>query len=190
MSSIDGSEWFRSKDHFRKCRANKVVVEGIEVSLMDPRDLVTYRKHLGGEHQNVDIIAVEKYINENHINNKFLVKICIWLLLFNAVFWLLAASIFSFSQYGANAHWLVRALLFLEAVLYVIAFLGVKRRIRLIYVGAIVLALGNCILSLTDEIDFSDIFSLMISGLALISLLSMWREIFVQSPSHASIKEH
>ena len=68
MSSKDGSEWFKSKDHFRKYPAKNVVIEGIKVSLMDPRDLVAYKKHLGGEHQLADVHTVEKYIQENHIN--------------------------------------------------------------------------------------------------------------------------
>ncbi len=39
-------------------------VEGIDVVLLHPRDLVAYKKELDGDHQLVDIEAVEKYIKE------------------------------------------------------------------------------------------------------------------------------
>ena len=66
MSSLDLSEWFQTKDHFRKFETVKTLVDGIEVSLIDPRDLVAYKKHLADrEYQRVDVTAVQKYIHEN-----------------------------------------------------------------------------------------------------------------------------
>jgi hypothetical protein len=38
------------------------------VSLMDPRDLVAYKKELDGEHQVFDIAALEKYIIEKELH--------------------------------------------------------------------------------------------------------------------------
>ncbi len=65
MSNKEKTEWFQTKDHF--CKFPKIIknVEGVEVSLIDPRDLAAYKKHLDGDHQLVDIVAVEKYIKEN-----------------------------------------------------------------------------------------------------------------------------
>lgn len=61
MSNLDQSEWFKAKER-RLYEAVPFVVNGVPVSLMDPRDLLAYKKELGGEHQAIDIAAVERYI--------------------------------------------------------------------------------------------------------------------------------
>ena len=43
-------------------------VEGIEVSLIDPRDLAAYKKELDGDHQLVDIKAVKEYIEREGLS--------------------------------------------------------------------------------------------------------------------------
>ena len=67
MSNKEKTEWYQTKDKYRNFPNIITNIEGIEVSLMDPRDLVAYKKHLDGDHQLVDIEAVEKYIKENNI---------------------------------------------------------------------------------------------------------------------------
>jgi hypothetical protein len=62
MSNKENTEWFQTKDNFRKYPNAIRDVEGVKVSLIDPRDLVAYKKHLNGDHQLVDIEAVQKYI--------------------------------------------------------------------------------------------------------------------------------
>lgn len=68
MSNKEKTEWLQTKDNFRKYPNVILDVEGVKVSFIDPRDLADYKKHLDGEHQIVDIKAVEKYIKENNIN--------------------------------------------------------------------------------------------------------------------------
>ncbi len=68
MSNKEQTKWFQTKDHFRKFPNVMKVVEGIEVSLIDPRDLVAYKKELADDehlYQLIDVEAVEKYIKEN-----------------------------------------------------------------------------------------------------------------------------
>lgn len=70
MSSRDMTEWFQTKDSFRKFEPISTNISGIEVSLIDPRDLVAYKRELADEnhkYQMDDVLAVEKYINENNI---------------------------------------------------------------------------------------------------------------------------
>jgi hypothetical protein len=67
MSNKERTEWFPTKDRYRKFSNLVVNVEGIDVSLIDPRDLVAYKKELDGDHQLVDIEAVRKYIAEKGI---------------------------------------------------------------------------------------------------------------------------
>lgn len=64
MSNKEKTEWFQTKELFRKFDTVPTEVAGITVSLIDPRDLVAYKKHLDGDHQLVDIEAVQKYIDE------------------------------------------------------------------------------------------------------------------------------
>ncbi len=61
MSNLDQSEWFKAKER-RLNEAVPVVIHGVPVSLMDPRDLLAYKRELGGEHQAIDIAAVEQYM--------------------------------------------------------------------------------------------------------------------------------
>lgn len=71
MSNLDKNEWLQTKDHFRKYEPVIVKIEGKEVSLMDPRDLVAYKKELADKdhlYQAHDVEAVERYIKENNIN--------------------------------------------------------------------------------------------------------------------------
>ena len=67
MSNKKKTEWLQTKDNFRKYPNVIRDVEGIKISLIDPRDLVAYKRHLDGEHQTVDVKAVEEYIKENNI---------------------------------------------------------------------------------------------------------------------------
>jgi hypothetical protein len=99
-------------------------------------------------------------------------KITKLLLAFNVFFWL----IISFLQLGANLHNFIKTLLFLEVILYAISFYGVLMKIKVFYFLALILTLGNSILSVTDELDPSDIFSLAISLITFISLLSIWKK--------------
>jgi hypothetical protein len=64
MSTLDKSEWIKVKD-IRLYDTVPVEIDGIKVSLMDPRDLIAYKKELDGDHQKIDVLAVEKYINQN-----------------------------------------------------------------------------------------------------------------------------
>lgn len=112
------------------------------------------------------------------MNKSFLLKTCKSLLIANIIFWTLVAFFFSFSHYGESAHWIIKALLFLEAILYLISYVGIVKKIRIIYLFAIILAFGNTILSITDQIDLSDIISLILSGITFLSLTSIWKIIF------------
>lgn len=67
MSNKEKTKWYQTKDKYRNFPNIIMNIEGIEVSIMDPRDLVDYKKHLDGDHQLVDIEAGEKYIKENNI---------------------------------------------------------------------------------------------------------------------------
>jgi len=62
MSNKEKTEWFQTKDKFRKYPNQIMHIAGMDVSLIDPRDLVAYKKELDGDHQFIDIEAVEEYM--------------------------------------------------------------------------------------------------------------------------------
>lgn len=68
MSNKEKTQWFMMKERYRKYPTVPVEVEGITVSLIDPRDLAAYKKELDGEHQAVDIQAIEEYIRKQPRN--------------------------------------------------------------------------------------------------------------------------
>lgn len=43
------------------------IINGIELSVVSPHDLIAYKKELDGEHQQIDIDAVENYIRNNSV---------------------------------------------------------------------------------------------------------------------------
>ena len=67
MSNKEQTEWFQTKDKFRIYPSLLINLGGIDVSLIDPRDLVAYKKHLDGDHQLIDIAAVQKYITDHNL---------------------------------------------------------------------------------------------------------------------------
>jgi hypothetical protein len=66
MTDLEKTKWITMKE-IRLFDGIKTNVNGVEVSIMDPRDLVAYKKELGGEHQLIDIKAVEEYMAKNLI---------------------------------------------------------------------------------------------------------------------------
>jgi hypothetical protein len=64
MSDLEKNKWIQVKE-IRLYDGIKTNINGINVSIMDPRDLIAYKKELDGEHQLIDIEAVQKYI-ANH----------------------------------------------------------------------------------------------------------------------------
>jgi hypothetical protein len=67
MSNKKETEWFQTKDNYRRFPTILMNIEGIDVSFINPRDLIAYKKHLNGDHQIVDIEAVQKYIIEHNL---------------------------------------------------------------------------------------------------------------------------
>jgi hypothetical protein len=65
MSNREQTEWFQTKDNYRKFPNIMKVVDGIEISLINPRDLVAYKNELvdrDHQYQLEDVKAVERYI--------------------------------------------------------------------------------------------------------------------------------
>ena len=79
---------------------------------------------------------------------------------------------------GSSNYLVIKILLFMEVILYSISLIGVSNKIKLIYLGSIILAFGNTVLSLTDQIGVVDIMSFVLSLLAFVNLLIIWKHIF------------
>lgn len=56
-------KWINLPTNFSKSK--KINVDGIELNIIDPHDLVNYKKLLSGEHQKIDIKAVQEFIVGN-----------------------------------------------------------------------------------------------------------------------------
>ena len=64
MTDLAKTKWIQVKS-IRLYDGIKTDINGLSVSIMDPRDLICYKKELGGDHQLTDIKAVQKYLAEN-----------------------------------------------------------------------------------------------------------------------------
>lgn len=62
MRSNDGKEWIKNKEIYEKLPNQTVQVDGVNVTLMHPKVLLEYKKHLSGEHQEYDRRFLEEYI--------------------------------------------------------------------------------------------------------------------------------
>ncbi|MBM3261695.1 hypothetical protein FJY93_04750 [Candidatus Kaiserbacteria bacterium] len=67
MSNREKTEWFYMKDRYRAFDIVSMNVEGETVSLIHPRDLVGYKQHLDGDHQSMDIEAIERYMGQHSL---------------------------------------------------------------------------------------------------------------------------
>lgn len=120
------------------------------------------------------------------MSNPIRLKASIALLIANTIFWFFAASFLSFSNFGANANMVVKALLFMEAFLYLICVYGLYKKYKLVYLFSLILTFGNSILSLTDELDISDLASFILSLVTFITLLTFWGDIKRESRENQS----
>ncbi|MFP4514737.1 MAG: nucleotidyltransferase domain-containing protein [Parcubacteria group bacterium] len=55
--------WIHSPANFSKLK--KVYFEGIKLTVINPSDLINYKKLLSGDHQRIDIKAVQEYIKNS-----------------------------------------------------------------------------------------------------------------------------
>lgn len=67
MSDKEKTEWFQTKDRYKNFPNIVMKIDGVDVELMNPLDLVAYKKELDGEHQIIDIEAVEQYNREHKL---------------------------------------------------------------------------------------------------------------------------
>ena len=56
-------KWICSPAEFPKSR--KINIDGIELNVIDPNKLINYKKLLSGDHQEIDIKAVQKFIENS-----------------------------------------------------------------------------------------------------------------------------
>ena len=66
MTNLNKTEWIDVKE-IRLFDAIKKNINGVVVSIMDPRDLIAYKKELGGEHQLIDVEAVREYLDKEWV---------------------------------------------------------------------------------------------------------------------------
>lgn len=66
MTNKEKTEWIQAKER-RIFDAVVINIDGVNVSIMDPRDLIAYKKELDGDHQLVDIEAIRKYIATHNL---------------------------------------------------------------------------------------------------------------------------
>jgi len=64
MSNKERTKWISLDESSDTLDMN---LEGINIKVMNPIELMTYKKELDGEHQLVDIEAIEKYINNHNL---------------------------------------------------------------------------------------------------------------------------
>jgi hypothetical protein len=116
-----------------------------------------------------------------------LLKSCQLLLAANIIFWMFIACYFSFFEYvGDNNYLIIKILLFSEPILYLVSFIGINKKIKIIYLSSIILAFVNTILSITDQIDLSDIISLVLSALLFLNLILIWKNVLTKREKNKS----
>jgi predicted nucleotidyltransferase len=67
MRSKDNTHWIENKYIYRKYPDVVREVDGVPVSLMDPRVLLEYKQELTGDHQEFDRKFLEQYIQSNDL---------------------------------------------------------------------------------------------------------------------------
>ena len=62
MRNKDGTGWIKNKEIYEKYPNVTVKVDNVSITLMHPKVLLEYKKHLSGEHQEYDRKFLEEYI--------------------------------------------------------------------------------------------------------------------------------
>lgn len=62
MSNLEQTRWMEVKK-MRLYDGIRTDINGVIVSIMDPRDLIAYKRELGGEHQLADVAAIQKFLD-------------------------------------------------------------------------------------------------------------------------------
>jgi hypothetical protein len=101
------------------------------------------------------------------------------LLIINIIYWGLIASYFSFFKFTSSDNYLIfKILLFLEPLFFIIALFGFINKIKTIYIFSIIFIFFNTLSSITDQVGFYDIISLILNILTLGCLLLAWKQTF------------
>ncbi len=90
----------------------------------------------------------------------------------NLLFWIFVAIFYSFMRENPNS--MVKILLFIEPIIFLIALIGYLKKNTVIYYLTLVFLLCNAILSITDELGFLDLLSLVLNLLMFIVLAFQW----------------
>ena len=93
----------------------------------------------------------------------------------NMAFWLGIFLCYSFVKYRGDKDFLIlKVLLFCEPVIYFLALWGYLKKRRTIYILTLLFLAANAALSVTDEVGFFDIISLLLNA-GLLLLLAAQR---------------
>ncbi|MCD4812982.1 hypothetical protein K8S19_04760 [bacterium] len=109
------------------------------------------------------------------INSKLL--FCKTMLMINTAFWFAIAILYSTGKHDLPRHLIISILLFMEVILCVGAYLAVVKRWRLGIFLAMLLALSNAVLALIDQQGILDSVGMILSLLALTSLILVRKDI-------------
>lgn len=113
-------------------------------------------------------------MKDNHIK-----IITLILLTLNALVWIVFSFFYFFVVDQPNilreTKIIVSLLLFIDGIFYITAIAGIIKRIKVIYIFALVLVLGNALLSICDETGIVDI-SMCVLNIIIFVLLIMQRK--------------
>ena len=118
--------------------------------------------------------ADHQLVYKKKVETAKLIKSAKILLGINIIFWTVMAVYFLFT----DNYWLIKIFLLLEPILFAVIWLGLTKKIKLIYILSLLFILINVILSLTDETGLYDLISLILNLLILINLLLLWQYVF------------
>lgn len=66
MTNLKRTRWIKNEGEMK---SDQIVFEGMKLNIILPEELIAYKRELDGEHQAVDIEAVERYI-EKHLQKQ------------------------------------------------------------------------------------------------------------------------
>ena len=112
-------------------------------------------------------------------NKFFLTKI---VLIINTLFWSGIAVYYSFFKFVNKPNYLIlKVLLFGEPILFIISIWNLVKKNRFIYLLSILFVITNGVLSITDQVGNWDLISLILNILAMVGLISVWKEMMTKT---------
>ena len=108
-------------------------------------------------------------------------RMSIMMISVNIIFWLGIFLYYSLIKYPMEENYIIlKIFLLFEPIMFMAMLLGYIQKNKMIYVGSLIFLGFNSILSITDQVGFLDVISLVLNVIIFLLLMKQWNSFIVR----------